>query len=220
MHLGQIQSLPVDGMPWPSVQVAHRSMDTLAAVGTGLTETLRTFNVHVEPRHGGPTTAEAMAAWAEYNPAPARRLVNRVIEAQQPTMREKLFLRVHVFQRPGDGVWDLSIDADTPASVRAGLGFDALHPMTRPYATRWDTRGPGEKYRDAFVEIKDDGRGVGCYVHPKMFMLVCPRLRGVITYHSMARPGLQLTREEYLSMSAFEVTCHRLLRDAAVRRGV
>lgn len=195
-------------------------MELLSAVGRlPVGEALAAYGAAVEPRHGGPSTPTAMAEWADYHPALARRLLEAIAEAQCPTTRESLFLRVLAFHRPGDGVWELEAEADAPAPEAAAIGLDWRKPMAKAYATRWDVHGPaGEAWADAFVEHAP-GRGIGAKVHPRLFTLVAPRLAPIVSYHALARPGLAITREEWLSFTAFEIFCHRLVRDASARRG-
>lgn len=223
MRQGEVEELRVDGLPWPTIAFAHQSMAVVSRLPAAASAVAIALGMHVaDPAQGGPATPEAMAQWVEYHPALALPAVIAVVRAHAPTMREQLMLRVLATHRPGDGVFELPGPApgETPC---AELGWSTDKPMAKPYATRWDIRGPSpaerQGYKDMYIEHLP-GRGIGAYVHPALFGLVCPRLRGPVTYHAIARPGAApLTWAEYQGMSAFEVACHRILRDTTARGG-
>mgnify|MGYP001610331672 FL=1 len=207
------------GVPWPVV-VTHRSMDILASLPSDAAKVLRLYDAKVEPRFGGPSTAEALAEWADYHPAAYAPLLEAVLATQRPSVRERLLCRIHVFHRPGDGVWELAALGSEAADLRDAqeLGFDIHRPMARPYGTRWDTHADiDEAFNDGIVDARQ-GRGLGCHIHPSKFLVLCPRLRPVFAYHNLARPGNSITMDEYQTFTAFEVMCHRELRDAIARR--
>ena len=220
--LHAFETIKVAGVKWP-LRVRHVSMARVATLPLDdPARALRFFHVHVGPRWDGPSTPRAFVRWSAYHPAQALAILSAVLAVQQPTVRERLMLRVFAFHRPGDGVWEVNSGGKgATVSELAALGLCAATPRTHPFATRWDTTGPIEESGDdPFVTCTNDRRGVGAFVHPSLFLQVAPRLRPVLAYHNLARPakGAGLSCEEYHRMSAFEALAHRGLRDACARR--
>lgn len=210
MRLGGLERAWHSGLQWP-VCFRHVSVEALAeAAGLEMPEAIALFDLHVEPAFAGPSSIGAFTAWAEVNPALAQRVLEAVLEAHQLPARDRLFLRVLAFHGPRDGVWQLR-------SRRPELGGDRERPMAEPFATRWDVHGPEDFYRDQFVECLADGRGVGAYVHPRLFTVIAPKLRSVLAYHSYVRPTGPLTWQEFLGFSAYDAEAHRVLREAVAR---
>jgi hypothetical protein len=212
------ERLRVPGLPCPVV-FEHQPMDVVVGLADAQpAEVLRAFRVRCEGMDWGPSTPEHFAQWADYHPALCGRLVGALVTAHHPTPRERLFLRVTVWSRPGDGVWDLPSADEVSGPMAEALGLLPSAPMPRPYSQRWDIHSPSPTdYADHFI-AETPGKGIRCYVHPRLAPLICPRLRRVLAYHALVRPGHGLTTEEYRTFTAFETYCHRLLRDTQARR--